>query len=112
MLKQVLLFIALLIGFFLFYTTLTYDGHDDLVGKPAPNFTTQNLDKEYFTLEHYKGSKVILLNFWATWCGPCREEIPVLNAIYNEVDSDDFLLIAISEDEAPNMAQFLSLIHI
>jgi thiol-disulfide isomerase/thioredoxin len=49
---------------------------------PAPNFKTKDLDGNELSLEAYKG-KVVLLNFWATWCGPCRAEIPSLIELQN-----------------------------
>lgn len=50
---------------------------------PAPNFQVKDLDGKEFSLDTYKG-KVILLNFWATWCGPCRAEIPGLVELQNK----------------------------
>jgi thiol-disulfide isomerase/thioredoxin len=51
-------------------------------------------------LSDYEG-RVILLNFWATWCGPCRREIPDLNQISKELDADEFKIIGVSIDQNP-----------
>lgn len=50
--------------------------------------------------------KVVFINFWATWCPPCRAEMPSLNALYNELKSDDrFVFLFVSEDDDPSKAQ-------
>jgi len=63
------------------------------------DFTWQEDGKDV-KLSDNKG-KVILLNFWATWCPPCRKELPSLSAISNELDSKEFKMIGISVDENP-----------
>lgn len=57
----------------------------------------ETLAGETITLADQKG-KVIFLNFWATWCGPCRMEIPDLNELYNEYQQEGFLVIGVSVD--------------
>lgn len=52
------------------------------VGEPAPDFTLTLMDGSKVSLSELKG-QVIVLNFWATWCGPCREELPLLNGYYD-----------------------------
>lgn len=67
--------------------------------KSAPNFTTTNImTNESITLSKYKG-KVTLVNFWATWCPPCKAEIPSLNRLYEHYDGK-IAVIAISVDRA------------
>lgn len=51
-----------------------------------------------YTREDLKG-KVVLIVYWATWCPPCRKEIPVLNALHERYSSKDFLILAVSQDE-------------
>jgi thiol-disulfide isomerase/thioredoxin len=67
-------------------------------------FTTQltNLKKETLTLKQYK-DKILVINFWATWCAPCREEIPELNTFYK---NNNVQLIGIAIDEVNDVIKF------
>lgn len=60
----------------------------------APAFTLQTYDGGSFTLSEQRG-KVVLINFWASWCGPCRSEAAELNAVWDEFRSRDFAMIGI-----------------
>jgi len=60
----------------------------------------RTLDGETFSLADYSG-KVVLLNFWATWCGPCRRELPGLNNVAEQLTSDQFAVVAINIDTNP-----------
>ncbi len=64
----------------------------------APDFTLLNMEGEAFTLSDHKG-EVIVLNIWATWCPPCREEIPDFIEIQNEMKDDGVLFVGVSVDE-------------
>lgn len=61
----------------------------------APSFAITTLDGEDVTLDDYKGKKV-LLNFWATWCPPCRKEMPDMQQLYEENRDDDFVVLAVN----------------
>ncbi|MFQ5451095.1 MAG: TlpA disulfide reductase family protein [Nitrospinaceae bacterium] len=63
----------------------------------ASNFTLKSLDGQDVSLDQYRG-KFLLINFWATWCGPCKIEMPSLEALYKRFKSDKFEMIAISND--------------
>lgn len=65
----------------------------------APEFSGKNLNGESIDLSKLKG-KVILLNFWASWCGPCVAEMPSLERLSNSVDSDDIIVVAINVGES------------
>jgi len=67
------------------------------IGGTAPDFRLWNLDGQAVTLSHYKG-RVVMLNFWATWCGPCRIEMPAMESLYRETNRSDFEILAISTD--------------
>ena len=66
-------------------------------GDNAPNFTLKNLDGKEISLSQFRG-KHVLVNFWATWCGPCKIEMPSLEALYEKFKDKNFALLAISND--------------
>jgi peroxiredoxin len=73
----------------------------DANAKPANmNFTVKDMTGKSVKLSDYKG-KVVLLNFWATWCGPCKVEIPGFVALQDEFKNKGFTVIGISTDDAP-----------
>ncbi len=72
---------------------------DAVVGAPAPALTLPELNGKVFDLAALKGHTVIV-NFWATWCGPCRQEMPRLNAFYRQHQTQGLVLIGISTDRA------------
>ena len=67
------------------------------VKKKAPNFSLEDLNGQKVELKNFKG-KVIFLNFWATWCGPCKEEMPSIESLWQWFKGKDFLLLSISVD--------------
>jgi len=67
-------------------------------GKPAPEVTFKDLDGKDATLAQYKG-KVVLVNFWATWCDPCYIEIPWLIEMQQKYEAKGFTVLGISMDE-------------
>ncbi len=69
------------------------------VGKRAPDFTTRLLGGETVTLSDYRG-QIVLLNFWATWCVPCQEEMPTFQTIYELYQEDGFVVLAINSTSA------------
>ena len=66
-------------------------------GGKAPEFSVLTLDGNPRSLDDYE-DKVLLVNIWATWCPPCREEMPSMQRLYEEVDDEDFEILAISID--------------
>ncbi|SHE80439.1 Peroxiredoxin [Fodinibius roseus] len=64
----------------------------------APDFTLTQMNGESFTLSEHEG-KVVVLNIWATWCGPCRKEIPDFVEIQEEMRDEDVLFVGVSLDE-------------
>lgn len=76
------------------------DNYGVAVGKRAPDFTVVNLaTNDTISLRrHYQG-QVTLINIWATWCGPCREEMPAMEAAYKELAPRGLKVAAVSIDE-------------
>ena len=76
-------------------------------GNLAPNFQLQDLDGQSVSLSELRGSPIIL-NFWATWCGPCRSEMPFIQEIYKEWQGRGLVVLAINLKEAPSeVSQFM-----
>jgi len=65
---------------------------------PAPEFTVANMDGESFTLSSARG-KWVFLHFWASWCGPCREEMPAIQKMNEALDHDRFEIVLINTAE-------------
>jgi len=67
-------------------------------GGPAPAFTLTTLSGQQGALSQYKG-QVVMVNFWATWCGPCQQEMPLLDQIYKKYKPAGFTLIGVNVDK-------------
>jgi peroxiredoxin len=70
------------------------------VGDRAPQFSAIDLAGEEVSLDDYLG-EVVLLNIWATWCGPCRVEMPPIQASYDRYKDQGFTVLAVSIDQGP-----------
>jgi thiol-disulfide isomerase/thioredoxin len=73
------------------------------------SFTVRNSAGERVSFDQYKG-KVIFLNLWATWCGPCRAEMPTIQVLYEKMDSSDvvFVMLSIDKDrDEPKIASYI-----
>ncbi len=68
------------------------------IGTHAPDFRLKDVDGNAVSLSEYRG-KVVLLNFWATWCGPCRVEMPAMEALYRSMKSKGLEILAVSVDQ-------------
>jgi peroxiredoxin len=71
---------------------------------PAPGFTLKSREGKDISLASFKG-QVVLLNFWATWCGPCREEMPKLEALYEKYNALGFTLVGVNVENNPDGAK-------
>jgi peroxiredoxin len=67
--------------------------------KRAPNFSLEDVHGKKVEFRHF-GGKVVFLNFWATWCSPCKEEMPSMEALYNLFKGKDFVFLTVSVDYA------------
>lgn len=74
---------------------------------PAPDFALKTLAGPNLRLKEQRG-QVVMVNFWATWCGPCRIEMPHLNRLYEKYRSAGFQLLGVNIDDDPQQAQQLA----
>ncbi len=82
-------------------------GFSDEVNKPAPDFTLKSMTGENVKLSELRGN-VVMLNFWASWCGPCRQEMPLLNDFYNKYKKLGFVLLGVNvEEDSSKAANYL-----
>ena len=93
--KSICLFLALLL---IVITGCRRDAPVAREGESAPDFTLTGLSGEKVRLSDFRG-KVILLNFWASWCPPCREEIPALVSLEKAMAGKDFRMLAVAIDK-------------
>ena len=80
------------------------------VGQPAPPLTAVELDGGGFDLGALRG-KVVVVNFWATWCPPCREEMPALDAFYRQYHDQGLDMIGISADRPRDRGDVVKMMH-
>ena len=73
-------------------------GHGAFINDPAPAFSLPDFDGKTVSLSAYQGN-IVLVNFWASWCPPCKKEFPELNELANEYKGQKFSLVAISLDK-------------
>ena len=80
----------------------------DAVKAPAPGFALESRDGGKVSLGQYKG-QVVMINFWATWCVPCRQEMPHLEALYQRYNKLGFKLLAVNvEPKSDGVKKWLS----
>ena len=105
------IFIVFLIFVAAFVFDFSYDNaigsRDDEDYQMAPDFTLASLDGEEITLSEYRG-KVVVVNFWATWCGPCKYEIPMLIEFQEKYGTDKLIIlgVAINSGSRENIENF------
>jgi len=75
--------------------------------RQSADFTLADLQGKAWHLQDLRG-KVVLVNFWATWCPPCRKEMPDLDALYNKFKDRGFVVLAISDEEAAKVSPFIA----
>ena len=70
----------------------------EAINVPAPDFTLESRSGENLRLEDHRG-EVVMLNFWASWCGPCRQEMPLMDELYSQYKDLGFIILAVNVDE-------------
>ena len=74
-----------------------------LTGQQAPDFALKSASGENLRLSEYRGD-VVMINFWATWCGPCRQEMPLLDELYSRYERVGFNLLGVNIDDDSSRA--------
>ncbi len=96
--------IAFGVGLTLFMISLAVTGWVRLAPKPVPDFELPTLAGDHVRLSSLHG-KVVLLNFWASWCAPCREEIPTLEATYSHYRDRGLVIVGVNVYESADQAR-------
>ena len=121
--NYILLFVVIFIGAILFFfehfieapISITdvqikknFDEKKSSVGYLAPDFSLRNLKGNYESLDSFRG-QVVVLNFWATWCAPCRVEMPSFEKLYRRYRSEGVAVLAVTLDKnaGPKIKSFV-----
>jgi thiol-disulfide isomerase/thioredoxin/outer membrane lipoprotein-sorting protein len=78
--------------------------HSEFIGRPAPEIRMKSTDGQVATLDSFRG-KPLFLDFWATWCGPCKGLIPDLTKLYSQTQTHGLVWVGIDSDENPDAAE-------
>lgn len=84
---------------------------NDLLGQPRPDFRLGRTDGRWATAEDFDG-QVVVYNFWATWCKPCREEMPMLSALREELNRRGLEVVGVAIDDVERARGFLEELEI
>ncbi len=79
----------------------------DMTGREAPDFALKSSTGENLRLSEYRGD-VVMVNFWATWCGPCRQEMPLLEELFSRYERVGFTLLGVNIDDDPRRAMAMA----
>ncbi len=78
----------------------------DVKSGPAPDFTLKSHNGENLRLSEFRG-EVVMINFWASWCGPCRQEMPLLDELYTQYQPLGFTILGVNVEEDSSKAKQL-----
>ena len=92
------------------YGELVQELKETAVGQPAPAFSQTTPDGKTVSLADYRG-KYVLVDFWASWCGPCRAENPAVTKVYNEFKGRNFDILGVSLDDEKGRAKWLKAVQ-
>jgi cytochrome c biogenesis protein CcmG/thiol:disulfide interchange protein DsbE len=100
--KIITIVVLLIAALGILYAVINFNQKDDVVsletGKPAPDFTLESLDGQKVSLSDYRG-KVVLLNVFASWCEPCREEMPAIQQAYETYKDQGLVVLGVNLKE-------------
>lgn len=102
-----IILLFLLLGYIGYQRYSLYSVDKHYLDQPAPNFALPDLNGNVVHLSDLRG-KYVLINFWATWCGPCRVEIPLLRDLYADLKSENFELLGIASESESVVREFTS----
>ena len=109
--KRVILGLLVILGGLIIYSLLFYPmSNPPAIDNPtppnsgqidlAPDFSLTDLDGNTVSLSDYRGQKNVYINFWASWCGPCKLEMPDIEAIHREYQDKDLVVLAVNVGES------------
>lgn len=107
----IVIILSALSGWFLFHQTLEKKPETETVSvntasNPLANMRFPDIEGQPQALKQWQG-KVLVLNFWATWCPPCREEMPELSAMQDQYKGQNFLIVGLSTDDLEQTKNFI-----
>ncbi|UCD66536.1 MAG: TlpA family protein disulfide reductase [Deltaproteobacteria bacterium] len=94
----------LLTGYLALFIAACGEGPVAVVGNPAPRLDTVDMKGDVWSLSKHKG-QVVFVNFWATWCAPCREEMPSMQKLYDKLPKDKFKMVALYNRDKPELVK-------
>jgi len=108
MIRKTLLFLTF--SALLFTSSPVISTSNKILGADAPPFTLTDINGTIFSLKNWRG-KIVILNFWATWCKPCQKEIPLFNSLQAEY-AEDVQFVGVAIDNIKNINTFMKSIPI
>ena len=100
--------LLILIGLFAIISIVVFQSQESEVQTIVmSDFTLENMDGETISITDFRGKKT-LINFWATWCRPCRKEMPMLNSVHLSQDPSEFSVVGIAIDKQDKVIQFVA----
>jgi len=102
--RVAILGVILLALIFAIYSSINQDPNEVKIGREAPNFSLPQLQGEPIKLSDLRG-KAVVLNFWGTWCEPCKEEMPALQKQYEALKDQGLVVLGVNIGETPVAVQ-------